>query len=441
MMKFALGALFAGLVACGGGDAPILIDAPNDATGAVCNPIAQTGCAANEKCTWITDQVTPTEVGHIGCTPDGTVATGGACVEGPPGPQGFDDCVKGDICIAGVCKNICDPQQLGAASGCDEEHSCSRYSGLFVAGGMITAGACDPKCDLLTQRLLVAVNGRTEACGSEDPAAPRAGCYPTAGFQGGSCAPVRADDPELPAGELQHLDRTDREPSLENEQGEAFLNGCAPGYTAFFFENDASMRALCTGICAPFPGGLSNVNNATTGPNSGGGAVNTGDVAALVKLPRQPAPAAGHGTCNATGAKGSTAANGGVLTGPERCVYLWPFLADDAGTPDPMDTAGETIGFCFPHTFFRYANDPDMIEDTEFPDFNSLPPPTDGLTSNFPTSFLDTCDGVVRSAIATCTKAQAGFPFNAQAKKGNHVPSVKMFHVGGIDGGGKKLRR
>ena len=74
MKKLALGALFiGGLVACGGGKDVQLIDAPNDGNVAACNPVAQTGCAANEKCTWFIDQkadetLTPPrqEVGHIG---------------------------------------------------------------------------------------------------------------------------------------------------------------------------------------------------------------------------------------------------------------------------------------------------------------------------------------------------------------------------------------
>jgi hypothetical protein len=70
MKKLALGALFVGfMAACGGGkkDDVVLIDAPEGGDDAppsqVCNPIAQTGCQANEKCTWFIDH-TPTEVGH-----------------------------------------------------------------------------------------------------------------------------------------------------------------------------------------------------------------------------------------------------------------------------------------------------------------------------------------------------------------------------------------
>src|SRR5207253_4188864 len=74
----------------------ILVDAPSvppDAT-QTCNVLTQTGCNAGQKCTWIIDQATPS-VGHIGCAPNGSVATGGACLSTMP-PNGYDNCVKGN---------------------------------------------------------------------------------------------------------------------------------------------------------------------------------------------------------------------------------------------------------------------------------------------------------------------------------------------------------
>src|SRR4051794_5833132 len=107
MQKLAFGALFVGLlVACGGGnDNKIKIVDGNtgDTGGDTCNVLTQTGCNAGEKCTWIHDQTTPTPLGHIGCTADGTVAAGAACTYGADGPTGFDNCTKGNVCVSGKC--------------------------------------------------------------------------------------------------------------------------------------------------------------------------------------------------------------------------------------------------------------------------------------------------------------------------------------------------
>ena len=81
MKKLAFGALFIGLLAaCGGGDDGVTIvpdaDDSVDASSA-CNPVAQTGCLAGEKCTWINID-SMNDVGTLGCVPDGSVATGSA---------------------------------------------------------------------------------------------------------------------------------------------------------------------------------------------------------------------------------------------------------------------------------------------------------------------------------------------------------------------------
>jgi hypothetical protein len=88
-----------------------------------CNPITQQGCDAGEKCSWLVVQEDPF-LGRTDCVPDGTVAVGGACTEGPPGETtGYDDCAAGSLCIAGMCKTICsiEPDSLEEAALVVEE--------------------------------------------------------------------------------------------------------------------------------------------------------------------------------------------------------------------------------------------------------------------------------------------------------------------------------
>ena len=176
MKKLAWGVLYIGLLAaCGGGgkDKDIhLADSDTPDGTMVCSPLTQAGCMSGEKCAWVEDQASPA-IGHIGCTPDGTIAEGGACTVGAPGPSGYSNCVKGTECVAGTCKQICDHQ--GGAPMCDANHACSQYEGLFESGDVTVAGVCDPKCDPLTQALLVGTT--TAACGSPNPAMPNAGCF------------------------------------------------------------------------------------------------------------------------------------------------------------------------------------------------------------------------------------------------------------------------
>ncbi len=370
MKKLALGALFVGLVACGGGkkDPPILIDSgsgSNDVDApdvAACNPVTQTGCNAGERCTDVTLQDTPQTVTSIQCVPDGTVDIGGACTQGMPGPNGFDNCKAGGICVNAECKTTCDPQMAGVASGCDAQHSCSRYNGLFTVGGMILYGACDPQCDPLTQKLL-AGSGNLEACGSPNPADPSVpgskGCYRTGDpFETFSCAGVPSSVAGL---------KTDRVVPLTDDgtpQGNAFINGCTPGFVAFFFESSLVREARCTGMCAPGEIDTANVANRT-------------GTQALAKLFNKATSAAGDGKCVA-GKKGSGAANS------QNCLFIWPFLTDANGAPGPS-TFNETLGMCFSFGQFQYDKNQDgMITDTNtdpiIPDCAVLPKHTAGDT-------------------------------------------------------------
>jgi hypothetical protein len=429
MKKLALGALLSGLIACGGGNTtpPILIDAPDTAA---CNPIAQTGCAANDKCTWIIDLVgDPTtgtaDIGHIGCAPtDGTEAgVDESCLDagdpgGPPaGANGFDNCAKGLICIARVCQTICDPQEIGAASGCDTEHECGSYNGLFETGDVTVAGACDALCNIFDQKL---VSDGREACGSTnpetgnpDPGHPNRGCYPNAAFKTGSCAPVRRDDsPNNVAGQPLHNNRIGGIVPLTNSAGQAFKNGCAPGYTPLYFESDTVNTAMCTGICAAQ---IANSAIADGTDNAGLGKTTT-----VAKLPRSTMAVAGDATC-AANKKGDTVGASNV------CVFMYG-LSTDAGVVDPeIGPEGEEFGFCFPFSKYQMESPPGTP--VAYPNPASLPPRSGGTPGTVELGTLDdTADLLLepRFRATTATRAEAGVPLPFGKKAGTPSPKTSL---------------
>ncbi len=343
MKNLILGAAVAALAAaCGGGGKPQLLDASIDAQMA-CNPIAQTGCMANQKCTWIVDaDANPTtmtaEIGHVDCVavdatavPDGMACTAAkAAVSG-----GADNCAKGDICISGLCKQICDPQLAsGAGAGaCDSTHACLSYRGVFESTGIATAGACEVGCDPLTQQLATT---KAEACNSTDPTKPTGTCVPTTGeFKSFACAPALS----------QSLTLTDRMTPLGDSRG-FFGNGCAPGFLPFFFEDGSgSQKTLCSGMCAPVKMDSDIFKTATNNQPYG-------DTNALGKLPSDPKAVAGHATCQ-IGVKGSLTDQEGT----EDCRFIWLPLASAATPPAIVDTPyNNTLGMCFAYTKFSVTD-------------------------------------------------------------------------------------
>src|SRR5690349_6659692 len=131
--------MFAVAASCGGdrwqGHGDDIVDSYSEPLPGVCSPLMQTGCHADEKCTWIVDATTPMYVGHIGCVPDGTARLGSACEYGAPGATGYDNCMMGGVCSAyahpgsaGVCDQICDNQ--GGSPMCDAMHACAGQSQL-----------------------------------------------------------------------------------------------------------------------------------------------------------------------------------------------------------------------------------------------------------------------------------------------------------------------
>lgn len=314
-----------------------------------CNPLAQTGCNAGEKCTWLIDQLNPA-AGHIGCAPDGTIAVGCACSLGIPGATGYDDCGKGATCLAGVCKKICDEQ--GGAPTCGTGFACSNYQSVFQTGGVSAAGLCDVTCDPLTQ--CTSVSQTPNACGSMNAASPNRGCYGIASY---SCSTAVAAS----------LTLTDRMVPRTSTSGAPFLNGCAPGYTPLFYSMTGSTQVLCAGFCAALE-----IDNT---PSHVGNS--KGDPTAPAKLPMKDQPFTGDGTCE-IGNKGSEASS--------TCKFIWPFLTDGNGAVEPDFLATgllDRLGVCFANDHFMYDSNGDTVPDKPNPACSTLPPQSVLTPGNF----------------------------------------------------------
>jgi hypothetical protein len=364
MKKLALGALFAGLAAAcsdGGGGIKLIDAGAADAAPVVCNPIAGTGCAAGEKCTWIIDldaTSTTDAVGHVGCAVAGGIPDGGACDDATAiSPGGTDGCIAGDLCIAGKCKPICDPQLVpgSAAGACRTDFACTSYRGVFETGTAAAAGVCEPGCDPLTQSLKIAPQtGTAGACGSSDPAQPDFTCVPADAFKSFACAP---------SGSRVYAN-TDRVAPLGDSRG-FFANGCAPGFIPFYFEDaSGSQKTLCSGLCAPLDVDMTIATEHADNPD-----YNAGDPTVLGKLVTDPAPVAGHATCIG-GIKGKS---GAAKT--EDCRYVWQSLATQGLPSMAADSPyNDTLGVCFEFGSFKTVDlDGDKVPDAFEKSCSELP--------------------------------------------------------------------
>ncbi|HWU89978.1 MAG TPA: hypothetical protein VN253_22100 [Kofleriaceae bacterium] len=304
--------------------------------------------------------------------------------------MGYSNCAAGFECVNRVCKQICDHQ--GGAPKCDGQHACSRYSGLFESGNMTVAGVCDPKCDPLTQALMVGTN--TAACGSQAPDAPTNGCY-TFDLVDFTCAGIP----------MQARALTDRMKAFGPASGGAYVNGCAAGYMPFFRQETGSTTTTCTGMCAPkkTDNSAANMGNAK------------GDPTVPAKLSTSAAPAAGDGVC-AVGKKGSEL--------QEDCHFLWMYNNDgNQYLPSPYN---DTLGVCFGFTHYTY--DDDMNPNTPnrpYPGCATLPPK--GTANPGP-------DGTADEWPCYSSVDAAAFVGGKAAKRVN--PVVKEFRVGAQPGRG-----
>lgn len=226
------------LAACGGGGGgtPTLVDAPVNTVDAApsleCNPIAQTGCNVGERCTEVTlripDDPDQDPVREIQCVPEGTVAEGGACELGEPGPDtGYDNCVSGTYC-RGVgpeddreysCYAICDQGLEDSCGGAAA--SCVTFSNTF--DDVQDAGLCTPTCDPIAQT----------GCSDVET------CFLN-GFNGdGVCAGL----PEEAETQTHGL------PCYGPTATTCYLNGCAENHATIFAQENA--KAICQALCKP----------------------------------------------------------------------------------------------------------------------------------------------------------------------------------------------
>jgi hypothetical protein len=291
---------------------------------AQCNPLTQTGCAASEKCTWITDQTTPQRIGHIGCTPTGTVETGCACTTGLPGSTGYDDCQKGSICQQGVCKQICDNQ--GGSPQCDASFACVTYAGLFsTGGGPAAAGACTRTCDPLADNDFLGSGSRPGClCGSGD------GCY---GFPSFGTWPVTAFTctPEINSSlTLVHRSRCDSTTGCA-PNGTFFINSCSQGYLPLLREESGITTVICVALCKPLTCYAGNCG--------------TDNADRLGAAPHR---------CTTADRRGSFDTS---LAG-EHCAHLWMFELTDSGPLLPS-AHSDSLGFCYDHSKYRYDSNND----------------------------------------------------------------------------------
>lgn len=349
MKKLALGVVFfvAALAACGGSKRPQLLTDSNDGDSGsgVCDPLMQTGCNTNEKCTWVVDidgvpgQSDP--VGHIGCVTltGAEVARDADCMTNMAAQGGADNCSKGDICVATKCKAVCDFNKAAGAQGCPGMHSCTRYANLFVVSGMIAFGACDPQCETLTQKQIA--GSMLDNCGT-DAVRPTQTCISTDVFKTFSCV-------RLP---MDAQGRKDRDKPLSNLAGQPFGNGCEVGYVLGIAEMTGSMQRICQGVCKPAPMSASDPQ------------INTlGDATAMGKIVGQAAARVGDATC-AGDRKGS------VLAGPQNCIYLWGFLISQGMVlPSPFHNS---LGLCFSFQQYMADIDGDGMATDPVPDCHSL---------------------------------------------------------------------
>ncbi len=145
-----------------------------------CDPLANTGCGAGEKCAWKVESLDPPPgTGLTTCVPDGTASVGDACSVAAPGDGGYDDCVGGSWCVGGVCAPICD-----TAAGTCTGGVCRAYSGRFT--DRTGVGVCVPTCDPLAQDCADTTHGCFLSV-SDGAASCSSPSFSTTGQQGDAC--------------------------------------------------------------------------------------------------------------------------------------------------------------------------------------------------------------------------------------------------------------
>ena len=284
------------------------------AGGGVCNPVAQTGCGAGQRCAWIyTGQTT----GHNACLADGTVNLGGACGYGR---AGRNDRLRQLQERHGVHQRRLqdDLRRDAVPDGCPTNNLCGRYAGApFDLAGTLGIGFCDPTCNPLTQ---TRDSDGAAACGSPNPSAPTLGCFGPLADVSFTCAPII---------------------STTKTHGVAagtptYINSCAPGYLPLRPDSSASSAPVCTAFCRPAATSSASPANA-------------------------PGQAGSGFTCPDKGA-----------ASPNECRYFWWMFEDT--NPFMPSPNSNTLGVCFNYPNYRFDSNGDMTLDMVYPSCATLSP-------------------------------------------------------------------
>lgn len=372
MMKLGLGtALLISLVAaCGGDDGP-KVKIPDGNVQMVCSPTDQTGCAANQKCTWLIDAVIPnpnggdpTVIGHTGCAPDGTLEVGADCTYGAPGETGFDDCKKGTVCSdfrrdgkepRAVCKAVCDRQD--GMPGCGSDQYCFNYASLFATGETTPSagGICEQSCDPLADNDFDGSGSQSAKLGTKCLNDLRIGCYGAASQGSGTiptqfaCVRDRNFEVAQPTG-LRHRVACTVDNTCQDPGPRTYTNSCNQGYLPFLRESTMVSTTVCIAVCQP-----ANCYAGNCGISN--------DEARIGISPHR---------CY-VGDRVGTFFQNGAMPNPngEHCHFLWRYEVGSAGLL--LSKYSNSVGICFDHTKYQYDKDGDGAAETDYPACATLP--------------------------------------------------------------------
>jgi hypothetical protein len=404
MMKFCLptALLVCLLAACGGDDGPKVL-VPDGSIVMTCSPSEQTGCAANQKCTWIVDAVVPDPndpespmvIGHTGCAPDGSASVGDACSYGAPGETGFDNCAKGAVCSDfrqdgkephAVCKTICDRQ--GGMSGCGSNQYCFNYTSLFTTSQNTpsAAGICEQKCDPLADNDFDGSGSQSKKVGSNCDPDIRIGCYGSPSRGSGTiptqfaCVRDRHYNVLQPVG-LRHRVSCTIDNKCQAPGPVTYTNSCNQGYLAVLEESTMVTTQICVALCSPANCYLGNCGS-------------TADEARIGAYPHR---------CFAGDRIGSFFQNGATPhSNGEHCRFLWRSEVGSAGLL--KSDYSNTVGICWDHTKYQYDKDGDGMPETEYPPCAALP--INGSADSDPDAVDLGCVDTMKAGFNTATGKQ-----------------------------------
>lgn len=313
----------------GGSDAAVhdaAIDAPPDAPGP-CNVLTQTGCSANQRCTYVNEG---SALGEM-CEPMGSAANGSACTIDQS--SGIDNCMAGDVC-AGKCKPVCNSQGSGSG-GCGSGFTCNLYT-----HGAGTVGACDQMCDPLNDNDFDGPATAHTKTGTVCTAATQ-GCYGTPSMGPKPTTFTCATDINYAGQALHHRSACDAASGCA-PGGNVFLNGCNQGYVPLMYDMTGSTQIDCIAWCKPL--------------NCYQGNCGTGNANAIGASPHR---------CNTVDAVGAFGA-------AEECTFIWIYEMDQSANL-VRSPYSDTLGVCFDHSKYQYDTNGDGTPDTVLPACSSLP--------------------------------------------------------------------